>query len=199
MLVRLATLFAFAASTLLAADDFCAVRITVVDEDRSPVGTRAVLIDPDGHAIDSVETDIKGEASFCDFGFGRHAIKVGDEGRGSVTLNDIYFVYGIPQHRTVVLPSTHDVTFTSIPTSCLVYVRVSSETGRKLTDAEATTRSGKRWYADRYGRLEIWVLRGSEDDLTISAPEYATTVMHVACHDFERTERELKLKRQRSE
>jgi hypothetical protein len=177
----------------LAAQDFCAVRVSIFEPDGEPVSPPATLIGPDGKVVQSF-TAVNGHAEFCDFGFGEHTIHIGGDECGSVTLPHISFVFGVPQEFEVVLNPCFRGGDDGRRPVCVVYFRVTSADGKKLGAAELSVEGAKRViHADGFGRIFTGVPNGAAQDYKLSAPGYADKMLHVSCRAFETIQKAVKL------
>jgi len=119
-------------SVRLMAGDLCAVTISVAAETSQPVSAPAELIDSVERIVSSTRI-VNGIAEFCDFGFGEHTIHIGGDSCGSITLHHVHLVSGVAQKFRVVLDNClNGAEGGRYPPSCLVYLRVASESGTKL-------------------------------------------------------------------
>ncbi len=179
----------------LAAGDFCAVKVHVVDSLGRPASATARLAGADGRVAE-VARVVSGEVAFCDFGFGEHTIQIG-EGCGSVTLNGIRLVHGIAQQFDVLLNACLTGGDGGVyPPGCLLYVRVSSGDGSKLAQAEAVDSVGiTTFHADSFGRLFIGLNSGTSEILRIGAPGYRPEAVNASCRETETIERGVQLQR----
>jgi hypothetical protein len=152
------------------------------------------LIGPDGRIIEDAKV-IDGRVAFCDFGFGEHSIRI-RENCGSVTLNRIRFTYGVRQVFSVILNNCFVGADGGVyPPACLLYLRVYSTDGKKLSDAAAVDEpANNKFAADRYGRLFLFVPTHKSESFTITAPDYWPENVDASCAGLERMEREIRLK-----
>jgi hypothetical protein len=176
----------FLPTLAFAGTDFCAVRLEIVNPVGKPMTAPVELIDAEGRVVQNTKAP-NGKVEFCDLGFGEHTIRIGGDQCGFVTLHRIRFVYGVAQYFRVVLNDCmiggDGGTF---PPSCLVYFRVSSEAGKKLSDAQADTEGGVYAVrADSYGRIFTFVLNGKSQEFVISSPGYASRTVHVSCRSYD--------------
>jgi hypothetical protein len=197
MMDRSIWLFLITVSSAWSADDFCAVTVNVVDPMGEPISVPVELAAVGGRVIDK-QLAHDGVARFCDFGFGDHTIRVGED-CGFVTLNRIRLVYQHPQWFRVVLNyCTIGGDGGVFPPSCLVYIRVSSQAGAKLSGAEASLEGGQHIVpADRYGRLYFAIRQGASYAYKVSAAGYADHVVRLSCENPTRIERAVELQRAR--
>ena len=170
----------------IVAADFCAVKVSVVDQAAKPVATAIQLIDPSGRVVERVYART-GEAEFCDFGFGPHSIRVGDERCGGVTLDRIGLRRGQTQRFNVILQDcTIAIDGGRCPLSCEIYLRVSSDNGEKLKESEVSIEGNPLIiHVDSYGRIWLSILKGSSENLRITAPGYQEKTLHLFCKDKE--------------
>src|SRR5579884_2609255 len=185
-----------------AANDFCAVHIVVVNNQEMPVETAVQLIDPSGTVVKSTRS-VRGIAEFCDFGFGFHAIRVGDE-CSSMRITKVRVLYGETKQYSAVYncprkpgdPYQKTGTYNDelglrtiatpdggLVLACLVYFRISSETG-PLGSAEimrSSVAGDAPIKADRYGRAAFKMASQSKERVAVSAPGYETESIEVSC------------------
>jgi hypothetical protein len=191
-------------SPLLAAADFCAAKVFVVDGSGKPVQTSARLIDPSGKVVESHATS-DGSAEFCDFGFGDHTIRIGDD--CVVTITDVRVHYGQQHNYSAIYNCPRRPGDSSIISgllldgdgwvqlmlaedggfvkACSVYLRISSEDGTKLAEAEVTggTTYPNPIVADRFGRMFFAIPRNSTQRIAISALGYSGESIDVTCEE----------------
>ena len=178
----------------LAAADFCAVYLNIIDSHGKPTDAPVELIDQDGH----VETSLiaHGKASICDIGFGPHTIRIGtDKCSGYVTIHGVSLVHGFSRTFTAVWDGCPTgVDMMTLPPSCQVAFRVTSPDGKKLIEAEATKEGdATKYHADSYGRFFLAVRNGAAKNFTFSAPGYVDTVVHLSCKRYENIEKSVQL------
>jgi hypothetical protein len=169
-------------------ETFCAVQLSVKFPDGTPVPAAiADLIDPNGQIAQSRRV-VQGSASFCDFGFGRHSIRIHalDSDCASTLIENIRLEYGYNQKLSVI--------FNSCPfegdaagNACFTYIRVISEAGQALPGvmvSDSMDRSGVA--TDSYGRTEVNVHVGSRSDFELRKPGFRPATMHLECPAFGR-------------
>jgi hypothetical protein len=178
----------------LSGSEFCAVKVRVIDPVGELVSVPVDLVGSDGRVIESTRT-VNGEAEFCDFGFGEHTIRVAEGQCGFVTLNRIRLVYAIAQRFDVILnPCFIGAETMRYPPSCLVYIRVSSDNGKKLINAEAVVQGNKRTYhTDIYGRLFLAAPNGASTVFEIRAAGYIDKTVPISCQSYETVEKSVQL------
>jgi hypothetical protein len=188
--MRFLLLLAVTLPLRLAAADFCAVYLTIIDSYGKPADAPIDLIDQGGHVEKSVVAH--GKASLCDMEFGPHTIRIGDAHcSGYVTIHDISLVYGLPRTITAVWDGCRTGTdLMTLPPSCQVSFRVTSTEGKKLRGAEVAKEGDPGIYhTDGYGRVFLAVANGSVKDFTFSAPGYADKTIRVPCQRYETIEK----------
>jgi hypothetical protein len=178
----------------LAAADFCAVYVNVTTTNGRPSDAPVALIDQDG-SVETSTTAQQGKAVLCDIGFGSHTIRIGDaKCAGYVTIHNVSLIYGVPQTFTAVWDGCRYIDGMTIPPSCPAAFRVTSQDGKKLTDAEATQPGNATTYhADSYGRFFLAVSNGSVKNFTFSAPGYEPQVVKVSCQGYENIEKSVQM------
>jgi len=178
----------------LAAADFCAVTVNVVDEGGNPSRAPVRLVDPKGQVAESVFTPPSGRAEFCDFGFGSYSIHVGDDDC-PVILGNIVLGYGFNQKFTVVARRCgSSISVMRFPPWCDVYLRIASTDGSKLSGAETVgIINTRRVTADQYGRALLTILKGKSETFTVSAQGYRDGTVSLSCKNMESIEKEVRL------
>jgi hypothetical protein len=192
--MRFLLLIAVILPVQMAAADFCAIYVNVINSTGKPIDAPVALIDKDGN----VETSIiaqNGKATLCDIGFGPHTIRVGKlECSGYVTIHNISLIYGLAQSFTATWDGCRNVEMMTLPPSCQVAFRVTSSDNKKLNDAEATKKGDTaKYHADSYGRFFLDVANGSKVDFTFSAHGYRERMVSVPCEHFENIEKSVQL------
>jgi hypothetical protein len=200
----------------LLAGDFCAVKVSITDQSGRPVQAPTQLLDADGKIVERTES-VGGLIEFCDFGFGTHTIRIG-ENCGLVTITDVRLVYGQPRQYSVVygcppppgaLRTVSGTIMDDMPmsavrtddgayvTACSVYLRISSGNGTKIEGAEALGGLGvpSPVRTDRYGRAFFYVASNSTRTIAISASGYAQESIDFPCKRQESIERAIVLRK----
>jgi hypothetical protein len=186
---------------LVGAEDFCAVQVHVSDQAGNAARTQVQLFDAAENLVQGATTR-DGSVEFCDFGFGTHTIRVGENGCFT-TITSVRLVYSVPQDYRIVhgCPAPADAPRTisgSFPNdalgsrvlwtgekyvpACRVYLRISSESGKKVGEAVATGEGlPNPISADVYGRIFFYMQSKSVTKISISAPGYAGESFNIDC------------------
>jgi len=178
------TLTIASAAIVSAADDVCAVRVSVRSQNSTPISDVPVeLLDESGKLVD-LKRSSGGVVEFCDFGFGRHSIRVGRESCGAVVLEDIWMDPLRTQEFYVIPRACVEV---SSSPGCLAYFRVSSSQDGLLTTASLAG-SGLKMpvRSDRYGRIVVGIAPGTTPTFSLRAPDHQEQSLTLECKDSER-------------
>lgn len=192
--MRFLLLIAWMPPAGMAAADFCAIYVDVINSSGKPINAPVALIDKDGNVETSVVAQ-NGKASLCDIGFGPHTIRMGKlECSGYLTIHNISLSDGVEQRFAATWDGCRNIDVMTIPPSCQVAFRVTSPDHKKLNYAEATKEgSSTKYHADSYGRFFLAVANGSKADFTFSAQGYLNKVVTVPCEHFENIEKSVQL------
>jgi hypothetical protein len=189
--------FCTTAAKLSAAQDFCAMEVSVTFQDGSPVPSADVrLIDTRGGLVEQKEV-IAGKVEFCDFGFGRHSILINGDKCGGVMIKNVRVVYGTLQKFKAVLNTCAGDGDVVSAHGCLVFIRAKSDSGQPLDGVTISSKSVTRT-TDSYGRVLTGVRSGEVDTFMVSKPGYQRTSLRVDCTTqvYEPIERTIVLKTQ---
>lgn len=168
--------------------DFCAVRVTLSDQN----GAAAALVelrDSKGAVVQRSDAP-KGVAEFCDFDFGLYSIDVGGTTCGAVVIPNIRLRYGVEQNYRVYLNGCFG--WGSVPVgACFLYFRISGEAGRPVASASvaSTAIGGVRAMADSYGRAGVWVTPGTSETFEFTKSGYRPARDEYTCLSPVYTER----------
>ena len=178
----------------VAAKDFCALTVELVDSHGAPAKLTPVrLIDSSGRTV--FDEQIEGPTvRICDFGFGLHRLVAGYGFCYPVTISNLRLGMGRPIHLTVRLNACPpDIWGGSL---CDGYLRVREPSGAavpgarlRLAPANGTSDS----LSDQYGRVESFLVGGSSAVATISKEGYGAQHMSLRCTQSEEIEREVLL------
>lgn len=164
---------------------FCAVRLLVSEANGGEPVRLAVaeLIDPSGRVIQT-QTVVNGQAEFRDFAFGKHSIFIhyGESQCAATEIKNVHLMYGFTQKLHAVLNSCPDEGDVGPGTACGTYVRVSSPDGQPIPATEIKARTGN--YSERtdtYGRADVSVENGTEDEFTFLHPGYKAYHLRLSC------------------
>lgn len=184
--MKLITIAAFLAATFqVNAQDGCGVRVIVRTEAGDPVklGT-AYLLDALGVPVLAVPIS-NGNAEFCDFDFGIHEIVIPIPGCGqSVSLKGVRLDIWNEQRFSVILNGCGGDSIV-VPSSCLIYARVSSSVkALPLPGVDITVKNNEAsWTArtDRYGRARLAVRAGTIGVATFSKVGFENHEEQLTC------------------
>ncbi len=192
MLIMRTLLCVLCLGCLAAADDSCAIRVQVSDEEGRPLDVRLELMDPSGKTVAHTHS-WQGEAQFCDFGFGEHSILVGGDTCNSVLIRKVRVAYPDPQTFKVVLticPGGH-----FMGTACGAYFRVTDEGGEPAVAVAVQVEGVTQSITDRYGRALALIRLRRTEKVTFSYEPYETKTIEVNCKGLGQIERRIVLKR----
>lgn len=159
--------------------DFCAVKVFVTDVTGAPAVTLVRLSGSNGVVIDRV-TSRKGEAEFCDFGFGSHSIDVAPNSYGHVIIPDVRLVFGTTFIYKVYL--NFGGIGDQIPVACATYFRIASPHGDRLSGTTVRTEpAGIDLRADDFGRVLVQVDTYDSGVLEFSHPGYRPARIEYEC------------------
>jgi len=160
--------------------DTCAVSISVVHADNSPVdGPEAMLLDHEG-AVVSRKKVVEGRVEFCDFDFGRYSVRIGGDRCGSATIGNIRVVFGIEQKLKAVINTCAGEGDPVSAHGCLVFVRARSPSAEPLAEVNIVGADVTRT-TDSYGRALMAVRQGATDTFTLSKLGYKTQTLAIDC------------------
>jgi hypothetical protein len=166
-----------------AQSSFCAVKLSAESINGLPVQSAfAELIDPSGKIIQRREI-VKGQADFCDFGFGYHAILIRgktDDDCQTIVKN-VKVVYGLSQQIKVILHSCLEYRISDMANACFIYLRVSSLAGEQLQGVNIHRDNGQPLFTDEYGRARIGIPVFSAKDVAFSKNGFETQKVHIEC------------------
>ncbi len=185
----------------LAASDFCALQVTVVDSSGQPASVPVALLDSKGEVVEGAVTR-GGHTQFCDFGFGLHSVRVQNRDCGFIVRDRVLLVNGVTQEVRVTLDCKQGEEASGVLTvspSCPLYLRVQSDSAEKLSGASATVPDRVEPYrADVYGRIFGRIRKPSSGvpaTIMIGAPGYVSSSIAIAaCSASEQIERLVTLK-----
>jgi hypothetical protein len=122
-----------------AGKDFCALTVDIAAADGRTIRSTAVeLIDPNGKVV--FQTISGPTLQICDFGFGRHRLRVGANERYPVVAENVRLVMSQPLHLKVFLPEGGAACGGRI--FCPVYLRVKDDQGAPIRDVTVTSSKG---------------------------------------------------------
>jgi hypothetical protein len=174
------------------AADFCAVDVRVTDESGELLSNILVqLVATDGK-VESEQRTRAGIVQFCDFSFGPHSIRVGEDSCFPVTVEGVRAYFGTEYTIPVIKMGCPHAMGT---VACKTYIRVKSSAG-PLQNARASFEGvDVSFSADRYGRIQgASLLPGMKTRMTVSAAGYETQILSVGCETSEDIERVVILK-----
>jgi hypothetical protein len=158
---------------------FCAVKVFVTDLAGKPAAAGVRLLDSEGKVVTEAVSE-RGEASFCDFGFGDHSIEVGANTYAHTIIPNVRVLFGRTLKYWVYLNEggQGDV----IPIGCTTYYRIASPQGERLPGASVTSEPpGIQVRADDYGRALVNLATHETFVLVFSKPGYAPARLDVDC------------------
>jgi hypothetical protein len=166
-------------SSTAAAEDFCALTLTVTRSDGSLNRmARIQLVDESGHG-ELNEMMWGPTLKICDFGFGPHSLRVGTNECLPVTISNLKVVIGYPIHLNVVLNSCgyQDI----MRNACFLYLRVLDIENNAVPGAVILLRPIPEIQpnTDAYGRYQ-GLFRGT-GDVTVTKEGYEPGMAHVRC------------------
>lgn len=173
--------------------DFCALRVLVTHTGGElPYDTVVRLLDPSGKEVAREQT-WRGEASFCDFGFGEHTLVVGrDDECGRVAVYGIrlrlHTQFSHVVNNLCTPPFSH-----RYPPSCLVYFRVASRDGVKLRATVQTPAGRVLAETDKYGRAWVGAREGFTEEYLVISEGYEPAKVTVRCENQRDIEQEVLL------
>ncbi len=173
--------------------DFCALRVIVTYRGGALASGQPVrLLDSSGKEVGRQET-WRGEASFCDFGFGEHTLVVGrDDECGRVMIGGIR-LHERPQELEVIKNLCAAPPSDRYPPGCLVYFRVASRDGVKLRATVQTPAGRVLAETDKYGRAWVGAREGFTEDYLVISEGYEPAKVTVRCENQRDIEQEVLL------
>lgn len=164
---------------LPAAETFCAVRIEVkTDSGRAVSNVPAYLFGPGGAPVETSEVRA-GKVEFCDFGFGKHSIQIGDTNCGATVVKNVEIEYRRELKLFVILNSCN-VGGDTLANACFIYVRVRDAQGNKIGSVQIVNGSNPKM-ADEFGRAEIAVRQGESRKVTFVRDDFVPEVVEFSC------------------
>lgn len=164
--------------------DFCAVRLFVTDtQTNQPVLTAiARLVDSSGRVV-KAEDITKGRADFCDFGFGKYTILIRSTASDCLAteIKNVHVVYGFTQDLKADLNSCADEGDGG-GNACFTYVRLTSPDGLPINGA--SIKNSQSFDVDRtdsYGRAQVAVQSGTQEEFTFLHRGYKPGHLHLSC------------------
>jgi hypothetical protein len=167
----------------------CALRVSVATKRGQPINATFVeLIGPKGN-LAWAERVTGSEFSICDFGFGKHYLRVGTNECYPVTISNIVLHPRNPVKLKVTLNECggHPAIFSM----CEAYLRIRDSSGQPIEGVEvASTRLVPHPRSDRYGRMVFPIQRG-DHTIRLVRTGFQPLEVQLACVGFERAEREI--------
>jgi hypothetical protein len=160
---------------------FCALDLLVVLPNGNPVvAATADLLDERGYVVKTAEVKV-GKASFCDFDFGPHSLRVQHEASLPVVLLGIKLVYGIPQHLVITLNPLSPGSFDgSAGNACRAYVRAEDLKRGPLNGVRAEW-DGNSMEGDEFGRFLLLVPLGRFTTFTFPKSGFRADSLILSC------------------
>jgi len=157
---------------------FCAVRVLVTDHEGKPAAALVRLVDSGGKVVKQVIAE-RGEAEFCDFGFGDHSIDVGASTCAHIIIPHVRVVFG----RTLTFRVYRNTCRGDVSLiGCTTYFRIIDPGGRGLSGVSVSSDPpGVNSEDDDYGRVQINIDDNESRLLLFSKPGYVLTRVDFNC------------------
>jgi hypothetical protein len=165
----------------VAADEFCAVELSVIDRYGRIQDAPFPVVLKDSHGTVVARTTLqKGTARFCDFGFGPHSILIGrPESCGSTEIRNITFKWRNPQHFVSVLNFCIGEGDGGL-TGCPIELRVTDQEGRPVPFPTAKN-NGRNVRGQETGFLATALSPGQSTELVVEAGGYTERRLSFRC------------------
>ena len=179
------------------AEDFCALTLDVVTSDGKPGTVSSVeLLDSSGQRV--LTKEVAGPTvRICDFGFGRHTLRVGTKDCLPVSIENLQLVIGKPIHLKVIrnrCSYQH-----SVRSACLLYLRAVESGGRPVEGAELSLwhPPGPPHKTDSYGRFQI--LYSGRHDIVLTREGFEAAKVRAECKGTEELDIKVVMEKSRKE
>ena len=170
-------------SHAMMAENFCALTLDVVTWEGKPSTVSWVeLLDSSGRRV--LTKEILGPTvRICDFGFGRHTLRVGTKDCLPVSIENLQVVFGKPLHLKVI--RNHCGYQHSVRNACLLYLRAVDNDGRPVEGAELSLwhPPGAPHKTDSYGRFQI--LYPGNQDIVVTKEGFEAAKVRAECKETE--------------
>jgi hypothetical protein len=175
--------FVFGGCSMLAASDYCSLKVRVLSPTGQRVESSIYVTESRGRVVEAEQE--QSDAEFCDLGILPVTVSVGEEKScGQVTVKNVRLALNQPRLLTV----TYDVAACrkeSVPSptpNCLILVRVADTSDHWIPGAIIhSDLSAAQNKADSAGRAAIRIGIGSRATMSITASGFNSSSSTVAC------------------
>jgi hypothetical protein len=162
---------------------FCAVELTITIGGGGMASSGAAELRDDRGKVVQVAPIEKGKASFCDFEFGAHSIRVDNENSIPVTLNGIRLIYGETQRLAVILNPRPATPEGGGGNACRAYIRAQDLHQQPIAEVRATSDAGA-YIGDEFGRFLLLVPLRRFVTFTFEKAGYKPLQLTLACNSW---------------
>lgn len=141
----------------------CALKITIDRGGGVAPLTSVELRDEKGEIVDS-QTVGKATVSICDFGLGRHTLRVGRNECYPTVIENLFL---IPDHTLELTIKMNDCLPHTSRNFCTVYFRISEHKRPAVNAVVYNTDGYQAGVTDRYGRFYTRLLIGKQEEFKI--------------------------------
>lgn len=172
------------------AREVCALTVNIVDAEGEPIhSTWAELIGPSGRVEVSKMTGPI--LRICDFGFGRHTLRIGTNACFPTVIEGLRLSLGVPIRLKVLL---NDCPWGDGGRSgCRISLRVQDPDHRPVGGAKVSPANPKSSFTDAYGRFEVLLSAPGHWTFSVLKAGFAPSSLEIKCVDREDIEREVTL------
>jgi len=171
----------------------CALTVHFIRPDSTPAsGTYVRFIDPSGQELFAGTVDFV--FRMCDFGFGEHLLKVGENSCYPTTISRIRYFPGRPILLRVSVQQCTGVN--RVVMGCDVYLRIHNQEGEGIPGAQVAFYD-RNMAADEFGRIMLGLPRRSVTEITVAAPNYLKNRLSITCEQSRNVEEAVVLTRVR--
>jgi len=171
-------------------EDACALTVTVSGPSGEPIGSTMVeLLDASGRTV--LRQLMKGPTlTICDFGFGKHTLRVGTNECFPLAISNLTVDLGHPIYLSVRLNACNGGDGGS--NACRLYFRVTDSNGRPLRDVALLPEfTVPPLHTDSYGRIQTSFI--GKREIILSKPGFVPKSVAIECAGAEEIDREIAL------